>query len=257
MRNRIRNLLAAGQPFIGSTLMLGSARAAEIMSRAEFDFLMVDLQHGPFDKATATDAIRALVRSPVAPFARVSENSPGRINDVLDAGALGVVVPMINSAAEAAAAVEAAYYPPKGRRSRGGSATAVHGDDYATWANDEITLMVMIETGEAVARANEILAVPGIDLCLVGTSDLATDLGCARNGEEIGEALRTTIAAGRAHGVAVGTAIGTPVDIAKWSPLKPAFYLMSHDHGILGEGSRRLSAELKEQARRRRGAVTA
>lgn len=246
-RNRIRLLLQNREPFLGSTLMLGSTRAAEIMSQAGFDFLMVDLQHGPFDKATATDATRSLARSATVPFARVAENSPARINDVLDAGALGVVVPMVNSAAEAAAAVQAAFYPPKGQRSKGGSATAVHGSDYAAWANEETLLMVMIETVEAVRRADEILAVPGIDLCLIGTSDLSLDMGCARNSEAVGEAIASTIAAGRAHGVAVGTAIGDPADIAKWQALAPAFYLIGHDHGLLADGSRRLTADLRAQ----------
>jgi 4-hydroxy-2-oxoheptanedioate aldolase len=247
MRNRIRSLLQAGEPFIGSTIMLGSTRATEIMSHAGFDFLMVDLQHGPFDKASATDAIRALAPSSTIPFARVAENSPGRINDVLDAGALGVVVPMVNSAREAVAAVEAAFYPPKGRRSKGSAATSIHGADYATWANDQVLLMVMIETAEAVGRADEILAVPGIDLCLVGTSDLSFEMGCQRNAEPIGAAIAATIAAGRAHGVAVGTAIGSPADIAELQPLGPAFYLISHDHGLLADGSRRLVTSLRQE----------
>ncbi|MDQ2082229.1 aldolase/citrate lyase family protein [Xanthobacteraceae bacterium Astr-EGSB] len=247
MRNRIQSLLASGEPFIGSTLMLGSTRAAEIMSRAGFDFLMVDQQHGPFDKAGATDAIRALAPSPTVPFARVAENSPGRINDVLDAGALGVVVPMVNSAREAEAAVKAAFYPPRGQRSKGGAATAIHGDDYATWANDHVLLMVMIETSEAVEHADEILAVPGIDLCLVGTSDLSFEMGCGRTAEPIGAAIAATISAGRAHGVAVGTAIGSPEDIAKWRSLEPAFYLISHDHGLLTAGSRSLVTNLRQR----------
>jgi 4-hydroxy-2-oxoheptanedioate aldolase len=247
MKNKIRSLIEARQPFVGSTLMLGSTRATEIMSRAGFDFLMVDLQHGPFDKGTATDAIRALVPSPTVPFARVATNSQGCINDVLDAGALGVVVPMVNSPQEAAAAVQAAFYAPKGQRSKGGSATAIHGGDYAKWANEEILLTVMIETAEAVRRADEILAVPGVDLCLIGTSDLSFEMGVARDSEPITKAIAATIAAGRAHGVAVGSAIGSPADIARLHTLNPAFYLISHDHGMLAEASRRLSDSVRQQ----------
>jgi 4-hydroxy-2-oxoheptanedioate aldolase len=246
MRNKIRNLLLEKKTFLGSTLMLGSTRVAEVMSRAGFDFLMIDLQHGPFDKMSATDAIRAVAASETTPFARVSENTAGAVNDVLDAGALGIVVPMINSAEEASAAVRAGFYPPKGQRSKGGSATAIYGDNYGAWANAETLVTVMIETAQAVDRAEQILATPGVDMCLLGTSDLALDLNCARDGEPIRQAMAKVIAAGTKRDVAVGTAIGTVADIGKWRDLGPSFYLMSHDQGLLKDASRRMVSELKQ-----------
>ena len=246
MYNKVRAKLSGKKILIGSTLMLGSTRVTEIMARSGFDFLMVDLQHGPFDKASATDSIRALAVSETGAFARVAENSPGRINDLLDAGALGIVVPMVNSPEEAAAAVAATFYPPRGQRSKGGSATAVYGDDYDKWANDEILLMVMIETARAVERVDEILAVPGLDMCLVGTSDLSLDMNCPRDDERIRDAIGKVVAAGHRHGVSVGTAIGNVADIAKWQCMEPSFYLISHDHGLLKEASRRLAADLQQ-----------
>lgn len=245
MHNPMRTLLSAKTPLFGSTLMLGSARSAEIMARCGFDFLMVDMQHGPFDKATATDAIRALVPGPTTAIARVAENSPGAINDLLDAGAMGIVVPMVNSPEEAQAAVAAAFYPPKGVRSRGGSATAIHGDDYHAWANDEILLVVMLETARAVDRADEILAVPGVDMCLVGTSDLSLDIGCARDDAAIGEALARVAAAANRHGVGLGIGIGAVADTAKWQRFDPALYLISHDHGLLKTAGHHLADDLR------------
>jgi 4-hydroxy-2-oxoheptanedioate aldolase len=250
MNNKLINLLAENKPFAGITLMFGSTRATEILARSGFDFLMVDAQHGEFSKALATDSIRAIAATNSVPIARVADNAPGAINDMLDAGAMGVVIPMINSKEDAQAAVRAAFYPPLGKRSKGGSAPIIYGADYAKHANDQILLVVMIETREAVERAEEILSVPGIDMCLVGTSDLAYDMGCARNGSEISAALEKVVAAGKKHGVAVGSAIGAVEDIGQLTHLDLAFFLISHDQGLLQKAGHDLASGLKTSLQR-------
>lgn len=250
MRNKIRKFLAEKTPFAGATLTFGSTRATEILARSGFDFLMVDEQHGSFQRMSTTDCVRAIAATETVPFVRVADNTPGAINAVLDCGALGVIVPMINSAADAEACVQAAFYPPMGKRSKGGSAPIVYGDDYATWANDEVLLIVMIETAEAVERAEEILAVPGIAMCLIGTSDLSFEMGCSRDAPEVRQAQEKVIAAGRKHGVAVGTAIGTVADIEKLADLQPAFFLISHDMGMLKEAGQNLAGGLKQAMKR-------
>lgn len=250
MRNRLLDLLSDKTPFAGITLMCGSTRVTEILARSKFDFLMVDMQHGEFSKASATDSIRAIVATGTVPLGRVADNGPGAINDLLDAGAMGVVVPMINSREDAEKAVRAAFYAPDGKRSKGGSAPIVFGDDYAQHANSQILLVVMIETKEAVDNAAEILSVPGVGMCLIGTSDLAYDIGCARNGPEIRQALAKVIEVGKKTGVPVGTAIGDVSDIAKVEDLAPAFYLISHDQGILKKAGGDLAASLLQAMNR-------
>ncbi|WP_413737289.1 HpcH/HpaI aldolase family protein [Sodalis sp. RH21] len=246
MKNKLKELIARKIAFAGLTLNLGSTRAAEILARSGVDFLMVDLQHGNFDKNTATDSIRAIGVTGTIPLGRVADNFPGAINDVLDAGALGVVVPMVNCAGDARKAVSAAFYSPLGQRSKGGSAPIVYGDDYAVWANAEIILIVMIETAMAVEKAAEIFAVPGITACLVGTSDLALDMKCGRDSDEIRAALAKVMAAGKQHDVAVGTAVGSINEIEKLKSLAPAFYLISHDQGLLKEAGKTIAGRLMD-----------
>jgi 4-hydroxy-2-oxoheptanedioate aldolase len=245
MHNTILSKIKGKKPFFGSTLMLGTARTGELMALDGYDFLMVDMQHGPFNKSSATEAVRILARTAVTPFARVADNTSGAINDLLDAGALGIVVPMVESAAQAEMAVRAAYYPPRGKRSRGGSAAAVHGDAYASWANDEIVLVVMIETLEGLEKAEEIFAVEGLTACLLGTSDLSGELQCPRTDARIKSAADKLLALGKRRGIAVGISIGNPAEVAEWQSLSPAFYLISHDQGLLHGASRLLADAMR------------
>lgn len=244
--NKITDLLASGTQFVGAALTFGSTRVTEVMARAGFDFLMIDLQHGDFGKSTATDSIRALHGTNCVPFGRVAENSPGAINDLLDAGALGIVVPMVNSKAEAEAAVKAAMYPPLGARSKGGLAPVLYGENYAKVANDSILVTVMIETAAAVGAADDILSAKGVGMCLIGTSDLSFEMGVPRDSGEVMKALKTVCDAGKRHNVPIGIAISTPDDIAKYQDLNASFYLISHDYGILVKASSKLTADLRK-----------
>jgi 4-hydroxy-2-oxoheptanedioate aldolase len=242
--NRIKDHLASKRKFVGAALTFGSTRVTEVMARSGFDFLMVDLQHGDFHKSSATDSIRAIAAAGCVPFARVAENTPGAINDLLDAGALGIVVPMVNSKADATAAVKAAFYPPRGMRSKGGMAPTLYGDDYPLRANESVMITIMIETAAAVDAVDEIMSADGLNLCLVGTSDLAFEMGAARNSEEIHLALRRVVESGERHGVPVGIAIASPGDIALLHDLNASFFLVSHDYGILRSAAAKLGDEL-------------
>lgn len=223
----------AKEYFFGSSVVLGSARCAEALGQSGYDFVMIDTQHGNFAKPEAADAVRAVLLAGSVPLVRVADNQPGLINDALDGGAQGVIVPMINSAAEAARVVAAALYPPQGARSKGAGPTLLYGADYATRANQSLAVTVMIETPEAVAAADEIFAVPGVDMCLVGTSDLSFCMGCAKEGPEITAALAAVAAAGKRHGVAVGAAVHTPQGISRWLPLGVRFFLTPQDQSLL------------------------
>ena len=116
MRQKMRGLaLATGKPVVGFGICLGSERIAEMVCDTSFDFIMIDLLHSHFDKTAATGAVRSIAASgfPI-PFVRVADNTPGSINEFLDAGAMGIVVPMVQSADEAFRAVNSTYYPPIG-----------------------------------------------------------------------------------------------------------------------------------------------
>lgn len=176
-QNTAKRRLLEGKPAIGASAALGSTLAVEILSRAGFDFVLVDNQHGAWDEHGTLLAVRGICLGPAIPMARVTHNDFYAIGKLLDSGMLGIVVPMVNSAADAQAAAHATRYPPRGGRSVGTFGTQLHGEDYAQEINDEVFLAVQIETKQAVDRAEEILSVDGIDGCWVGPGDLASTMG--------------------------------------------------------------------------------
>jgi 4-hydroxy-2-oxoheptanedioate aldolase len=231
--NQVKKKMREGKVVVGVGMSLGSVRSVEAFAATEPDYLMVDLQHGHFDKDSATNALRSIAFTPAVPFARVASNDPAQINDALDAGALGVVVPMVNTRADAEAAVRAAYYHPAGERSRGSLACVPYGDEYPRAANDAISLVVMIETPEGVGNAREILSVAGIHCALIGPSDLSLAMGCSTRSVPFQEAVSTVVAAARANGVAVGIAASTAVEAAEWQGKGVRFFLATHDTALL------------------------
>lgn len=178
--NPVKRALEAGEPSFGSWIQMGHPAIAEILAQAGFDWIAMDMEHTDIGIEGFTALARAIGESGPLPMARVRENNTLAIRQVLDAGAWGVIVPLVNSAAEAEAAVRAAKFPPRGIRGTAffrandyGSAFA----DYMAKANDEILVIVMIETKEAVAAIDEILAVEGVDGVFIGPYDLSLSLG--------------------------------------------------------------------------------
>ena len=165
---KIRN----GETAFGFALGLGSPLAAEIAANAGFDWIWIDAQHGAFYGEELMRSLQVMLHTPTSPIVRPGSNDFYRIGWVLDAGAHGVVVPMVNSPEEAQAAVYAAKYPPTGTRSGGGPRLALFGADYHEVANDETLVAVQIETPQAVEAAHEIAAVEGVDCLFVGPGDL-------------------------------------------------------------------------------------
>ena len=182
--NHVRGRLAAGEASVGCWLSLPSPEAAEYVGRFGFDWLVVDTEHNAIDVRTMGQMIGAIGSSATAPLVRIPWNTPEHFKRALDAGAWGVVVPMVNSKEEAEAAVRAARYHPLGERSVGGSRHALGFDatpaEYYARADEEILLVVQIEHEQGVERADEILGVPGVDACFIGPNDLAASLGLGR-----------------------------------------------------------------------------
>ena len=178
----LKERLQAGRPAIGCWLHLFSNTAAEIMAQAGYDFAMIDMEHGPGDPMDAIALMQAIKGHDCTPLARVPSNDPVAIKRTLDAGVKGVMIPAVNSAEEAKAAVAACRYPPEGIR--GVAPVIVRAADYgANWrdyarsANASLLVICQIESGPAVAAVERIAAVEGVDLLFVGPFDLSANLG--------------------------------------------------------------------------------
>ncbi|MSP11438.1 MAG: 2,4-dihydroxyhept-2-ene-1,7-dioic acid aldolase [Chloroflexi bacterium] len=176
-KNAVLAKLRAGQPTYGLWLGTGSTLLAEEAAHAGLDWALIDTQHGYWSNETILSTLQILSHTETVPLARVAENDPALIGRLLDTGAFGVVVPMVNTREDAQRAVASVRYPPQGSRSAGGSRLQQFGSDYFLAANPEIFLAVMIETVQALGKAEEILSVPGIDCCFIGPTDLALDMG--------------------------------------------------------------------------------
>jgi 4-hydroxy-2-oxoheptanedioate aldolase len=176
--NPVTDKLRNGQPAVGTWLTLCSPVAAESMAQVGWDWLVVDAEHSPVGFETMVNCFRAAQLGGAVPMARVPWNDTIWIQRTLDAGALGLVVPMVNTAADAKNVVSNMRYAIKGQRSFGGSRVAPYIDgDYRTWADEHLAVIVMIETAQAVENAEAIMAVDGVVGCFIGPNDLALSMG--------------------------------------------------------------------------------
>jgi 4-hydroxy-2-oxoheptanedioate aldolase len=209
--NGLREAWAQDRAALGAWLTIASGFSAEIMAHAGFDWVCVDMQHGVIDYQQMVVMLQAVSSTDVTPLVRVPWNEPGIIGKTLDAGARGVIIPMVNTRAEAERAVWSCRYAPVGGRSYGPlRANYYAGFDYFEHANDDVLCIVMIETRDAVARVDEILSVPGVDAVYIGPADLSITLGLSPapdHDEQIfSDAIATILAACLAHGVVPGIA---------------------------------------------------
>ncbi len=206
IENRVRDCWAEGKPALGAWLMIPSSTSAEEVARVGFDYCCIDMQHGLIDYQNAVEMIRAIQIGGATPFVRVPWNEPGIIAKVLDAGAQGIIIPMVNSVAEAEAAVAACKYPPAGNRSHAPSRGARH---FALEDLNASTICApMIETRQALDSIDDILQVPGLDAVYVGPSDLSISLGFGpgnSDGQEtFDSALTRIISACKSHNIIAG-----------------------------------------------------
>jgi len=181
MQNPVKRKLKNGQKTIGAFSQIISPESAEIMSQSGFDWIIVDLEHAPGDFANLQRQLQAMNGSGVVPFARASWNDMVGIKRTLDTGIMGLLIPYVNTKEEAIAAVAACKYPPLGCRGVAGSPRAAgytrNTMPYLTSANDEVVVMIAVETMEAVNNLDEILTVEGLDGIFIGPVDLASSMG--------------------------------------------------------------------------------
>lgn len=209
-------MLHDGETILNGWLHIPSTWSAEIMAHAGWDSITVDLQHGMQSMESAIQLIQAISTTETVPIVRVNWNEPGSIMRLLDAGAYGIICPMVNTRAECEAFVGACLYPPQGYRSLGPTrAKLVLGDDYADKANDEILSIAMVETKEALDNVAEIASVPGLRMIFVGTSDLRLSLlasGVRHDAIDVAvdAALETILQACQANHIHAGVFTMTP-----------------------------------------------
>ena len=208
----------AGGQTIGGWLSAPSTHIAETMAHLGFDWLCIDLQHGLLDYRDLLHLLPAISTTETPPIVRVSANNLAEINKVLDAGAMGVIVPLVNNAAETAAAVAACKYPPQGGRSFGPTRAGLYGRaGYAREANDEIACIIMIETPEGIANVEEIVATPGLGGVYIGPSDLAYALGLPPQGDTENELHLATVHRIRDVCKAAGVPVGIHTGGLEWA----------------------------------------
>lgn len=215
MQNRLKQAWAAGRAATNAWLTIPSPWTAEVVAAAGFDSVTIDLQHGLIGYETAVAMLQALAGSEAVPLARLEWNDPATIMRMLDAGALGLICPLINTPAECAAFVGACRYPPAGCRSFGPIRASVRwGPDYFAQANASVLALAMIETAPALANVEEIAATPGLDGLYVGPFDLSISLGLAKPGDfadpALQAALDAVLAAAARHDLVTGIYAGTP-----------------------------------------------
>ena len=246
--NRVKTIWRQGGAVVNGWLGIPNSFSAEMMANTPYDSITVDTQHGMVDFADAVRMFGAVSVYPPTPLARVPWNDPGAIMKLLDAGAYGIICPMINTADECIRFVGACRYAPAGYRSFGPARGILYGGaDYAEHANDTIIAMAMIETEQAVSNLDEIMSVDGLDGIYIGPNDLAISLGNPPNPEptaaNVIAAVNTTLAAAKRHGIAAG--IHCPSGASARDKIEKGFQFVtiSNDARLMAQAS---AAEIKE-----------
>jgi 4-hydroxy-2-oxoheptanedioate aldolase len=207
-KNRVKELWKQGKPAVQGWCSTGNPYIAEMMAHAGFDAVVIDWQHGiGVSQDSVLACLQAMSGSDAVPIVRVPRNSPEYISFVLDAGAFGVIVPMVNSYAEAEAAGRSCRYAPRGNRSIAASRSALTEplEDYIKRANDDVICLVMVETTTALEHVEDIARAPEIDGLYIGPSDLSLDMGVGLgdwpNDSRHIAAVQRIFAAAKAHGI--------------------------------------------------------
>ncbi len=243
--NNIKKIWSAGHPVLNGWLSVANSFTAEIMAGQGYDAITIDIQHGLVGYEAATIMLQSMRASDVTPLVRVPWLDPGIIMKSLDAGAYGIICPMINNADQARELVSCVRYPPTGVRSFGPTrANIAAGADYGDHADNEILCFAMIETADAVANIDQIVETPGLDGIYIGPADLTLGLtgrrfrtGFDREEPEIVETIKHILSRAHAAGIKAGLHNGTPDYAARAVQWGFDFVTVSNDVQLLRSAS--------------------
>lgn len=241
-------LAQAKRPLVGMWACSGSPTVAEICAGSGLDWLLIDMEHAPNTLESVLAQLQIAAAYPITPLVRVPANDTALIKQVLDLGAQNIIVPMISSAAEAQAAAEAMHYPPRGRRGVGSalarSARWNRVEGYLTDASEHVSLIVQIESAEAVDSADDILAVDGVDAVFIGPSDLAATMGLLgqQSHPDVVAAVHRVIEAAKRAGKPAGVNAFDPTLAEAYLAAGAAFVAVGADVALLARASEQLAA---------------
>lgn len=249
--NRLRTLWREGKAAVNGWLTVPSSFSAEIMAHQGWDALTIDLQHGVIDYPSMLTMLQAMSTTPTVPVVRVPWLEPGIIMKTLDAGAYGVICPMVNTREDAQRLVAYTHYAPRGTRSYGPVRALLYsGPDYPQHANDTIVAFAMIETAQALDNLDLILSVEGLDAVYVGPSDLALALGCKPDFDNpappVAQAIDHILQRAQAHGVVAGVHNGTPAAARLRAAKGFGFVTVGSDARLLAAGSQQILQAMRE-----------
>jgi 4-hydroxy-2-oxoheptanedioate aldolase len=248
--NNLRTLWREGRTAVNGWLAIPDAFAAETMAHQGWDTLTIDLQHGVIDYAAMVAMLQAISTTPTVPIVRVPWLEPGIVMKALDAGAYGLICPMVNTREDAQKFVAWTTYAPKGTRSFGPVRALLYGGpDYAAQANDTIVRFAMIETAQALDNLDAILSVEGLDAIYIGPSDLSLALGCKPQFDDVepkvAQAIEHIVQRAQAHGVQAGVHNGRPDVALARVALGFRFVTVGSDARLLAAGSQQILAEMR------------
>ncbi|MGH7933096.1 MAG: HpcH/HpaI aldolase family protein [Candidatus Binataceae bacterium] len=256
LKNSVHDRWQAGIPTINGWLALPTSLSAEIMARAGFDTLTIDMQHGAMDYRSLLEILSALTATEMTPVVRVPNADPTFITRVLDIGALGVICPMISSAEQAREFAAGARYHPVGNRSSGPlRAAMVYGSDYFKRANDAVLVLGMIETPGAIASLDEILQVETMDGIYVGPNDLGIALGMSagmdREEPEFLRVLEDIARRANARGKIPGIHTNSSKYATRAIGMGYGFITVCSDAGLIGAGAATTVRDVRAALRNR------
>jgi len=248
--NRLRTLWKSGGAAVNGWLAIPNGFSAETMAHQGWDSLTIDLQHGVVDYQAMVSMLQAVSTTPTVPVVRVPWLEPGILMKTLDAGAYGVICPMVNTREDAQRLVAFTHYAPVGTRSFGPVRALLYGgSDYPQHANDTIVTFAMIETAQALDNLDEILSVEGLDAVYIGPSDLALSLGCKPLFDDpepkAAQAIDHILARARAHGVVAGIHNGSTEAALARIATGFQFVTVSSDARLMAAGAQQVIARMR------------
>jgi 4-hydroxy-2-oxoheptanedioate aldolase len=248
--NRLRTIWQQGGAAINGWLAIPNGFSAETMAHQGWDTLTIDLQHGVVDYAQMVTMLQAISTTATVPIVRVPWLEPGILMKTLDAGAYGVICPMINTREDAQKLVAYTHYAPRGTRSFGPVRALLYGGaDYPQHANDTIVTFAMIETAAALDNLDDILSVEGLDAIYIGPSDLSLALGCKPAFDDLdplaAQAVDHILARAKAHGVVAGIHNGGPEAALARIAKGFQFTTVSSDARLIAAGAQQVMAAMR------------